>query len=335
MNSVADGADRLIDEILGYRKAKVLMVAAYLELFARLESPRTAAELARALRKDARALEILLDALAAMGYLRKSGGRYRNSPLASRHLVPGRPGYLGDNLKYQEIIWDAWSELRECLQRGGAVRPLAYWLTKHPRFTDEYIRGMSNIARRPAEEIAAAVGPVARVLDVGAGPGSYSLAFLRANPGASAVLLDLPSTLKVTRRLLSAHPESRRVTLRAGDYTRDRFGEGEFDLVLLSHITHDESPATNRLMIEKAWRALAPGGRVVIHDFMLDDSRLSPVFGALFSVHMLTYTSGGRTYTAREYASWLRQAGFSRLSRRKIANKSRNATEILVGVKAA
>ena len=329
-------ADSLIDEIMGYRKAKVLMVAAYLDCFTHLEVSRTAGALAKILSLDARAAEILLDALASMGYLTKRGSLYLNAPISSRHLVRGRPGFMGDNLKYQEMIWDAWSDLRHSVRKGGAVRPLEYWLLRHKGFTQEYIRGMDNIARKPAEEIAAFIGLKGprRMLDVGAGPGSYSLAFLRKNPELLATLLDLPSTLRVTRRILAESPAlAGRVRLKAGNYRRDDFGAAEYDLVLLSHITHDESPEINRLLIQKSWKALKLGGKIVVHDFMLDDDRLRPVFGALFSVHMLAYTEGGRTYTAGEYESWLRKAGFARLKRREIAGNSRNSSQIVVGIK--
>ncbi|NNN04749.1 MAG: methyltransferase domain-containing protein [Elusimicrobia bacterium] len=331
--SAAVTADRLIDEIMGYRKAKVLMVASYLGFFDRLEPPRSAREVARLLRLDARAVEILLDALVAMGYAFKRGGRYGNAPVSRRHLVSGRPGYLGDNLKYQEIIWDAWGELRHCVKKGGAVRPLEYWLLRHKGFTQEYIRGMDNIARGPAAEIAAALDPtsVRDMLDVGAGPGTYSLAFLSGNSSLRATLLDLPSTLKITRNMLAAHPGPRaRATLKPGDYRRADFGRAAYDLVLLSHITHDESPAVNESLLRRSRRALRPGGRVVIHDFMLEPDRVSPTFGALFSVHMLAYTEAGRTYTAREYQSWLRRAGFRSIVRRPIAASARNSSQILV-----
>jgi ubiquinone/menaquinone biosynthesis C-methylase UbiE len=332
--NAAPAADRLIEEILGYRRAKVLMVAAYLDCFSLLERPRRARALADALRLDPRATEILLDALVAMGYLLKDGALYRNGPAASSHLVRGRPGYMGDNLKYQEMIWDAWGELRQCVRKGGAVRPLEYWLLRHDGFTQEYIRGMDNIARKPAAEIAAALGPCSSLLDVGAGPGTYSLAFLARDPKARATLLDLPSTLKETRRFLARRPAlAARARLRPGDYRKADFGAAAHDLVLLSHITHDESPETNRLLAAKSFRALRPGGRAVVHDFMLEEDRVSPAFGALFSVHMLAYTQGGRTYTAGEYESWLREAGFRLLERRRIAAGAANASWIVVGTK--
>lgn len=330
------GRNAIIDAALGYRKAKVLTVAAYLDIFDQLEAPRPAAAVARRLSLDPRATEILLDALSATGWVRKSGRRYRNTPDASRFLVRGRPQYLGNNLKFQEIIWDAWGELRHSVKRGGAVRPLDYWLLKHDGFLQEYIRGMEDIARGPAEELARLVelGSPARMLDVGAGPGTYSLAFLRRNPGLEAVLLDLPETLKVTRDLLERHPEfGPRIRFLPSDYRNCRLEPAAYDLILLSHVTHDEGIDTNRRLLSESYRALKPGGRIVIHDFMVSPDRVRPEFGALFSVHMLTYTSSGRTYAAEEYAGWLRKAGFKRIARRPVAPRSLNRSEALLAVK--
>ncbi len=327
----------LADMILGYRRAKILFTAAYLDIFSCLDRPQTAGSLARRLKLDLRAAEIFLDALAAMGCLEKNGSRsYRNAPVSSRFLVRRSPEYLGHNLKYQEILWDAWGELRRCLEKGGAIRPLRHWLTRHDGFVEEYIRGMSDIARRPAEEVATIVdaSDARDLIDVGAGPGVYSLAFLRRNPRLNATLLDLPETLRITRGILGRRADVRgRLRLKSGDYLKDSLGSNCCDIVLLSHITHDESAQSNRLLIDKSYRALRPGGRVVIHDFMLEPSRTSPEFGALFAVHMLTYTSGGRTYTAQEYARWLREAGFKRLSRHAICAGAPNASYAMLGYK--
>lgn len=328
--------DGIVDTILGYRKAKVLMVAAHLDCFTLLERPAAAAAAARAMDVDGRGAEILLDALVAMKLLRKEGGLYRNTPLSREFLVRGRPRYMGDNLRYQEIIWDAWSGLRGAVRRGRSARPLGHWLGRHKGFTKEYIRGMDNIALKPAREIAGMLDlhGARSMLDVGGGPGTYSRALLRRNRKLTAAILDLPETLRFTREFISREPAlARRIVLRPGDYRTTPFGEEDLDLVLMSHITHDEGPDVNRTLIRKGFRALRPGGTLVIHDFMVRDDRSAPLFGALFSVHMLTYTSRGRTYTAREYKGWLREAGFVRLVQRRVAAGSKNASQIIAAFK--
>ena len=74
-------ADRLLALGRSYQEAAVLAAAADLDLFTPLAStPATAAELAALLECDGRGLIILLDALAGIGLVRKTGGRYALAP---------------------------------------------------------------------------------------------------------------------------------------------------------------------------------------------------------------------------------------------------------------
>jgi SAM-dependent methyltransferase len=330
--------DGIVETIMGYRKAKVLMVASHLDCFTFLERPATAAVAARRLGLDVRGTEILLDALTAMKLLSKAGGVYRNTPHSREFLVRGRPRFMGENLRYQEVIWDAWSDLEGAVRRGRPTRPLGHWLRRGKGFLDGYIRGMDNIARAPARELAGLLdlSGARSMLDVGGGPGTYARTFLCANPGLAATILDLPETLKVTRWYARREPALRgRLTLRPGDYKKASFGRAAHDLVLMSHITHDEGPEANRALFAKAYRALRPGGRLVVHDFMVCEDRSGPLFEALFSVHMLTYTARGRTYSSGEYKAWLRQAGFGRLVERRVSAGAKNATRMISALRPA
>jgi 3-hydroxy-5-methyl-1-naphthoate 3-O-methyltransferase len=301
--------------VMGYRRAKAVMVAHELGLFAALAAgPRTTAELARELACDERALEALVRAVASIGLLGRDGDRFANAPLAANHLVPGRPGYAGDNLRFQEMLWDCWSSLAEVVRTGRAVHTLDQLLAgRDPGFTRDYIRGMQAVSAAPAREAMRLLAdrPVARMLDVGGGPGTFCLAFLEQFPHGAATMIDLPSTLAVTRELLAADPRRERVALVEGDYLVDGFGDG-FDLVLLSHVTHDESPESCRAMAARAHAALRPGGRVAIHDFVVDGGGCGPAWSALFSLNLLLYTRGGRVYSVAEYVEQLSAAGFVR-----------------------
>ncbi|MFH2203911.1 MAG: methyltransferase [Elusimicrobiota bacterium] len=320
----------------GYRSAKLLLVAAKLELFTWLAGKRAGGEeIARAFGLHPRAAEIFLDALTALDLLAKTQRQYENTETAERLLVKGRPGYIGDNLRYQEFLWDSWSDLETTLRRGEPVTTLDFRLRGEKAFIRDYIGGMRDISRLPAAELAACLGPLnpGRMLDLGGGPGAYSLALLERNPRLEADILDLPETLRVTRKLIVDSPYRERLRLIEGSYHEAELEPGAYDLILLSHVTHNEGEEANRRLISRCRDALKPGGRLVIHDFMTDETGTAPAFSALFSVHMLVCTRAGRTYRLADYRRWIEECGFARNKRQQICADSPNPTWALIARK--
>ena len=102
-----------------------------------------------------------------------------------------------------------------------------------------------------------------------------------------------------------------RARLVPGDYIRDALPTGA-DLAWVSAIVHQNSRAENRALFKKAFVALAPGGRILIRDIVMDSSRTRPPGGALFAVNMLVATPGGGTFTLGELEEDLASAGFRR-----------------------
>jgi len=67
----------------------------------------------------------------------------------------------------------------------------------------------------------------------------------------------------------------------------------------------------SRRLLRKTFRALAPGGTLVISEFMPEDDRTGPPAPLIFAVNMLLHTEAGDTFTFAEMAEWLREAGFA------------------------
>ncbi|MCX7602594.1 MAG: methyltransferase, partial [Bryobacteraceae bacterium] len=137
---------------------------------------------------------------------------------------------------------------------------------------------------------------------------------------------DLEPVIRIAERHIRAEGLQGRIVTRAGDLTRDEFGSG-YDLILLSAICHMLGPEENLGLFRRCFRALAPGGRLLIRDFILEPDRISPPHAALFAVNMLIGTRSGSTYTEEEYASWLKEAGFAAVRR--------EGAELISGTKAA
>jgi len=330
------GIEAVTGLLKGYREAKILFTAAKLELFNLLDRcPLGRDEICGELGTKPGPTGTLLDALTAMGFLTKQGEAYSLRMPQCRTLVKGSPFYLGSVLKFQDHLWGAWGDLEQVLREGSPQTSLTQRMEKHPDFLREYITSMNNISRQPAAEVAAALDltGVRDVLDIGGGPGAYSLALLRRSDDIRTEILDLPETLEIAEELLCRNHRRSRMRLSGQDYREMKIGLCEYDMILLSHVTHNESEAINRRLIEKCHSALRPGGQLVIHDFMTVPDNTAPLFSCLFSVFVGIYTDGGRTYRELDYRRWLDAAGFHELRSQGIAEDSTNPSRILVGFK--
>ena len=147
-----------------------------------------------------------------------------------------------------------------------------------------------------------------KVLDLGGGPGTWAIHFALHHERLTATVFDLPVSRPFAERTVAQFGVSDRVDFVGGDFTTDELPTG-FDVAWLSHILHGEGPKTCREIVRKAVRSVGPGGLILIHEFILDESRASPVFPALFSLNMLVGTPNGRSYTESELAEMLHDAG--------------------------
>ncbi|MCA9467820.1 MAG: methyltransferase domain-containing protein, partial [Nitrospira sp.] len=139
--------------------------------------------------------------------------------------------------------------------------------------------------------------------------GTNAIAFCRAYPELTATVFDLPQTLKVTKAYVEKAGLSERVTLQAGNFHQDEF-DGVYDVALMSDILHYQDGPTNAALVEKVYRHLNEGGRLIIKDRFLDRERTSPAWTTAFAVHILVNTEHGQCFTIDEARQWMDQAGF-------------------------
>ncbi len=295
-----------------FMESRILLTAAELNLFTPLAGkPSTAEELSGNLCCDPRALTILLDALAAMGLLEKQDGTYRTPAAAAPYLADASPRSVIPMILHAARLWESWSRLTPIV-RGDNPPEDAAGAARDEEALRAFIGAMHVAGTSLAERIVAAVqpGPARNLLDVGGASGTYTAAFLNASPDMEATLFDRPEVIPMARERLSEAGVIGRVRLAAGDFSRGELPGGH-DLALLSAIIHQNSPAENVELFGKVFRALVPGGRVVIRDHVMDPDRTRPRDGAIFAVNMLVNTEGGSTYTFGEIRAWLEEAGFA------------------------
>lgn len=305
----------------GFRASRVVLTANNFRVFDHLKTPKIAGEIARAISADPRATEVLLDAVTSLGLLKKSGNKYRNTETARKFLVKDSPLYQGDMLRHADSLWKSWSGLDEVVKTGLPNR-------SGGRDYSTFIRAMHNNAVFRAKGVISAIDlkGVRRALDLGGGPGTYSMEL--AAKKIAVTLFDLPEAITIAKELVNEHGGDN-INFAAGDFHTDDIGSG-FDLVFISQIVHSLSIDEAQALIEKSRDALGPKGRIVIHEFLLEKDRAHPVPAALFSVNMLVNTAAGRSYTIQEMRAWLAKAGF-----KAVRTKALGETVIVTGGKNA
>jgi predicted O-methyltransferase YrrM len=314
--------EELLRIYTAYRQATVLITANRLRIFDSLaEKPATAGQLARRNKLDERALEILLDALAALGLLSKRSSIYRCTAIARTHLVSGKPEFIGHLIDHHHNMLQNWALLPEVVEKGGPARTRRRKRT--PREHSDFIHAMADIGRTSAWSLLDRLdlSRYRRMLDIGGGPGMYAIAACMSQPELNAVVYDLPETIPIARDVIARYGMENRIETMAGDFLKCSLGTG-YDLVLVSNIVHSLGPKDIRTLLAKAYRSMTTGGLIIIKDFLLDDSRTRPVESALFAVNMLIATSTGNCYTATEIKGALRNAGFVAISSRRVPRYS-------------
>jgi len=284
-----------------FRATRVLLTANNFRVFDHLTKSITASSLSGKLKTDLRATEILLDALAGLGLLKKNKNGYVNTATVSKFLVSNKPYYQGDILRHVESLWQNWSGLDEIMKTGKPYRKVH----NHEAF----ILGMHNLASLKAKDVIKKIGlkGVKAALDLGGGPGTYSMEM--SKKGVKVTLFDRPETLEIAKWVTSG---VKNIDFMPGDFNLDNIGKG-YDLIFASQILHSNSTDDNIRLMQKCREALNKNGRMVIQEFFISKDLAHPAHSALFSVNMLVNTEGGRCYSPDEMKKWLLDAGFKKI----------------------
>jgi predicted metal-binding protein/ubiquinone/menaquinone biosynthesis C-methylase UbiE len=312
-----EGFQFLEDLATAYWYSEVLFAALELGICERLaRGPCPAEELAGRCGGDLDGLRRLLAALVSLGLVVENDGRFENGPLAANYLVPGGDRYAGDFLRYRRYLVPHWQRLAARVREGVRAneRPENEPPQAYRRRVFDYVRAMDVQARiKAAEAMDALVRTVElrprRILDLGGGAGAWCRAFRGAWPDARAVLLELPETLAAARKLYPDPSSWDGIAPVGGNGLTPCFRGRPFDLILLSNIVHAYGDDEVRQLLADAVRCLAPGGAVLVHDYLADRHPDRPLKGRLYDLHMLLNTYNGRVYPLRELAEILDASG--------------------------
>jgi precorrin-6B methylase 2 len=296
----------------GFLEAHVLFALNTLDVFDHLaEGPRTADELAAELGVDADPLSRLLNAGVAAGLLSLADGRYANSDLVGTVLVSGSEGHLRDWMRWLARLAERFSGLADAVRTRKPVVDPSLHLGSDPDLTRDFIMAMHDYARLRGSEVVSYLdlAGASRLIDVGGGPGTYAILFARAWPDLEVTVFDLPDVVPLAKENCRTAGVGDRVRVVAGSYLEDELGEG-FDVAFVSDVLHQESREAAVEVLRRVWRAIRPGGRLVVQGMHLNEDRVSPRWAAMASLIMLVLYGTGRMYTVAETVDMVEEAGF-------------------------
>ncbi len=293
--------------------SNVLFAASDLGVFGKLASLGEAAssDIAGELNLSPRGAELLLNGCVAVGLLEKSGNLFRNTPAAAVFLVPGSPGDLSAAIRYNRDVYSAWGKLADFARSGRPVELPETHLGDDSDRTRAFVLSMHGRALGMGRAVIPRLDLKGRttLLDVGGGPGTYSVLITNANPSMRSTVLDLPPVAAIAAELIASQGASDRVRVLPGDYHTTPF-PSPLDAINFFGMLHQESPDSIRDLFRRAFEALEPGGIVHVMDMMTEASHTSPPFSALFAVNMALTTANGWVFSDEELRGWLEEAGF-------------------------
>jgi ubiquinone/menaquinone biosynthesis C-methylase UbiE len=315
----ADGhrpsAQRILDMASGYEPALILEAAVRVSVFDALDArPLTLEEAVTKTGASRRGLRALLNALVALELLDKDADRYALTAESAAYLVSSKPTYQGYMCKHVSgHLLPRWMRITEVVRTGLPSRSVNEQ-TDGGAFFREFVEDIFpmsyDAARALAEElrIAERMGPTS-VLDIAAGSGVWSIALAEASGHVNVTAIDWPAVLPATRKVAQRHGVLDRFRFVPGDLMDADFGR-DHHVATLGHILHSEGEPRSRRLLRKTFDALAPGGTIMIAEFVADDDRTGPPSALIFAVTMLVNTDVGDTFTFAEMSAWLREAGF-------------------------
>ncbi len=301
------------DVIEGYGRFHVLVSAIELGVFDALErlGPSTGAELADDLGVSAPHLTTLLEGVVATQLLDQRFGRFELNDTARRYLTTDGAASMSALIPVSPGPLVNWQRLTQTVRTGRPAEPVdndpvAFYV---PLVEGTFVTILRMATRADLYlRYSALVEP--RVLDLGAGGAPWASAILTANAGATAVVNDLPGVIDVAERKLAERDLLGRVEFRPGDFHDIALEDDHFDLVVLGHVCRAEGAERAGHLIDRAYRALAPGGRVVLSDYFVDRQRALAGHALMMGATMMASTVHGEALSYGDVADRLRLAGF-------------------------
>ncbi|KUF11425.1 methyltransferase [Pseudoponticoccus marisrubri] len=314
-------AEEISDIAFGYMGSRALFAALEFNLFTALApAPLDLTALARATGLAQARCKTLLTALTGLGLvLRDDEGRYANAPAAQAFLVKGAKYDFSDYLRLQvgRQMYPLMDQIEDALGGtlpAGATDSYATWFAD-PEEARLYSESQHAGSLGPARSLARQIDLTGAraLLDVGGGTGAMSITLCTAFPGLHATILDFPNVADLGEAYVADAGLSDRITYRRGNAIEGDWPEAQ-DVILMSYLFSGVPDRFHETLLARAFDHLAPGGRLLLHDFIVDADMRGPKNTALWQLQHTAFTPEARSLDDGWLSAALSDAGFAEVS---------------------
>lgn len=294
----------------------ILAIALSLHIFEKLKVPQSIEKLAKAVNIDPKTAMLLLSSLSASGYVKTIGRKFTVSAAARKWLLERSDHYIGNFVRYVEVLYSHWLYLAKTLTAGEP--PATYIESFGKKEWEIYVLGMMDLARVTFPHIARKMvlpEGAKNFLDLGGSHGFYSIKLCQRYPKLRATIVDFPEVLNITRKIIREQRGSHRISLKPGNVLeKSAFVESRFDAALASNLVHGLTADQNRLFLRNTSSSVRSGGYLYILDQFIDEkgSKLEQLIPLLVGINLMNEV-GGSVYTPEQLREWCGEVGFGNM----------------------
>jgi SAM-dependent methyltransferase len=309
-----------------YAADLVTAALVHLDFFTWLAAnPSDLAAICRHFAFAARPADVMMTLFCANGFVTRAGEIFQLSDSGRDFLLSSSPWSLAPyyrSLKDRPVTKDYLKVLSTGKPANwGGYDESADWhrAMEDDAFARQFTAAMDcrGVLMGPAMAQALDLSRFSRLLDIGGGSGIYACSLVANHPQLSATVFDQFSVEKIARTRIAELGYADRVDVRAGDMLKEEL-PGGYDLHLYSNVLHDWDLPEVRQLLAASFRALAPGGMLLIHDAFIDADKCGPLPVAEYSA-LLMHSTQGKCYSTAEYEALATETGFRGFSFRTTA----------------
>ena len=213
-----------------------------------------------------------------------------------------------------ELHSRAWACLNHAVRTGETAfehvfgMELFEYLQGDPEAAAMFDEAMTSSSAAQAQAVVNAYdfAGIGRIIDVGGGHGTLLVTILRSHPTLRGVLFELPHVAAGAGSRFDEAGVRDRADVVSGDFV-EGVTPGA-DAYIMKRIIHDWDDDRAARILANCRAALAPGGRVLVVDCVVDD-RPESLYGKMLDIEMLALAPHGKERTADEFRTLFAAAG--------------------------